>query len=230
MILRKSSKEVNPTVHLKIDDRAIDRIGDDCPEKYFKFVGIRIDEHLTWQAQINHVRAKLASANFALAKIKNLLPLPARLTIYNSLFKSHLEYGLICWGGVKKSLLKPLFQIQKKCVRNVAAAQYRAHSNPIFKELSILKMHDLYEWQIASLGFKIIKKQCPQSSDSLFERLKGNRTNAFLISIPLSKKLETFPSCKVPKIWNSFITGLKSSCDFDMLKTNFKALKFSEYC
>ena len=69
----------------------MERIGDDCKTKYFKFVGIHLDEHLTWLYQINHVHAKLASGNYAIAQSKIFIPLHVRKTIYNSLFKSHLR-------------------------------------------------------------------------------------------------------------------------------------------
>ena len=53
---------------LFIGSEKIERIGSDCEEKYFKFVGHRIDEFLTWDHQINHVQNKLASANFSISR------------------------------------------------------------------------------------------------------------------------------------------------------------------
>ena len=44
---------------LKIGDEVIERIGTNCKETYFKFVGHRLDEFLTWQYHINHVHGKL---------------------------------------------------------------------------------------------------------------------------------------------------------------------------
>ena len=54
---------------LSIENEEIKRIGEGCKEKFFKFVGVHLDEHLTWQYHVNHVRGKAASANYALSKI-----------------------------------------------------------------------------------------------------------------------------------------------------------------
>ena len=97
ILFRKSGVSVNlDNVLLKIGDKIIERRGEDCEDKYFKFVGILLDENLSWVHHLNHIRGKLSSANYAIAKVKNLLPKKIKLNIYNSLFRSHLEYSLLC--------------------------------------------------------------------------------------------------------------------------------------
>ena len=92
MLFREKKMKVNfDQLNLKIDDVPIERIGDDCDTKFFKFVGLHLDEHLSWAYQLNHIQAKLASGNYAINQIKNTLPPSIRKLIYNSLFRSHLE-------------------------------------------------------------------------------------------------------------------------------------------
>ena len=81
---------------LKIGNQILERIGTDFTNKYFKFVGLKIDEFLNWDYQISN---KIASSIFALNQIKNILPLNIRLLVYNALVRSHSEYGIITWGG-----------------------------------------------------------------------------------------------------------------------------------
>jgi len=76
-------------------------------KKYFKFVGLKLDEFLNWDFQIEHISNKIASSIFALSQIKNILPLNIRLLVYNSLVRPHIEYGIVTWGGVKN------FKLQK---------------------------------------------------------------------------------------------------------------------
>ena len=49
------------------------------------------------QNKINHVCSKISSATFALRSIKHILPINIRKIIYDSLIKSHLEYGILTW-------------------------------------------------------------------------------------------------------------------------------------
>ena len=67
--------------------------------KYFKFVGLKLEEFLNWDFQIEHVSNKIASSIFALSQIKNILPLNIRLLVYNSLVRPHIEYGLLRGEG-----------------------------------------------------------------------------------------------------------------------------------
>ena len=65
----------------------IERIGEDCNTKSFKFLGTLIDDQLTWSHHLSSLKNKLNSANFVLAQVKNILPLFARKSIYESLAK-----------------------------------------------------------------------------------------------------------------------------------------------
>ena len=107
VLLRSKNMNVDfSNLSLKIGDQNIERIGEDCVTKSFKFVGLHLDEYLSWNHQINHVYSKLSSGNYAIAQSKNFLPLKIRKTLYNSLFRSHLDYGLLGWGNVASSKLK----------------------------------------------------------------------------------------------------------------------------
>ena len=130
-------------IQLKLGEEQIERIGSECTNKYFKFVGLYLDEHLTWDHQVQHVHNKLSSGNYAINSAKNFLPLHIRKNIYNSLFRSHLEYGILAWGGIPKNKLKGIIGIQKKCVRNVANKKRLSHTDPIFSSLKIFKFTDL---------------------------------------------------------------------------------------
>ena len=78
---------------LKIENETIDRIGAGCEEESFKFVGILLDEFLSWEFHARKIRIKVSGAVYALSKLKSILPNNIKYLIYNSLFRSHIEYG-----------------------------------------------------------------------------------------------------------------------------------------
>ena len=94
----------------------IERICEDCKIKDFKFIRTLIDDQLTWSYHLSSLKNKLNSANFALAQVKNCLPLFARKTIYESLAKSHLNFSNIIYGACKQTYVNRLEQVQKKLV------------------------------------------------------------------------------------------------------------------
>ena len=217
-------------LNLHIGQEKIERIGDTCKDKFFKFVGIRLDEHLTWSHQINHVHSKLASGNFAIAQTKNFLPKRIRMTIYNSLFRSHMEFGILAWGGVSQSKLEKITKLQKKCVRNVAGKGFNSHTDPIFSTLGILKFSDIFQYNSSIFMHKYINNKLPESFLDFFTPFSNpNRTHSFKTSLAKKKFLENFPSFFLPVIWNSNSLSLKATTNLGSFKNNLKQLMLGAY-
>ena len=80
ILFRKKNMPVNfSSLTLKIGEEIVERIGSECPTKFFKFVGHHLDEFLTWEQHINYVHGKLASGNYGINAAKNFLPKHIRL-------------------------------------------------------------------------------------------------------------------------------------------------------
>ena len=67
------------------------------------------------------------------------IPLNIKRLIYFALCESHLSYGNSFWSKAKQLIVNPLQILQKKIVRNLVAAKYNSHTEPIIKSLEILK-------------------------------------------------------------------------------------------
>ena len=78
-----------------------------------KFLGIIIDDKLTWNPQIQYLRRKLSSSIGILNRIKDSIPISLHKNLYHTLFESHLCYGITSWGGVSESKLRPLLKSKK---------------------------------------------------------------------------------------------------------------------
>ena len=55
-----------------------------------KYLGIQIDERLTWKQQNNHVAFKLNKANAMLSKLRHVLDTKTLRSVYYALFELHL--------------------------------------------------------------------------------------------------------------------------------------------
>ena len=117
-----------------------------------KFLGVLVDEKLTWTYQISAIKAKMSRYVGTMYKLKNILPLKARLMIYNSLVQSHLNYCSLIWGTSSKSNIEKLFTTQKKAIRAIMPGYVNyfytdgilpAHTKPFFKEANILTVHNI---------------------------------------------------------------------------------------
>ena len=85
VIRLKQRKWIFDLLNLEINGMALQRIGEGCPEKSTKFLGIYLDEFITWKAHLSHVNRKQPRA---LLTIKQKHPPPPLRYIKSSLFCS----------------------------------------------------------------------------------------------------------------------------------------------
>ena len=215
---------------LKIGGETIDQIGANMPEKNFKFLGHVIDEHLSWVDHIRSVQNKISCGNYLLARTKNFLPSTIRLTLYNSLIRPHLDYGVLAWGGVGVSKLKPLITIQKKAIRNVAGKPSNAHTSPLFSSCEVLKFNDLYKLNSAIFMYKYTNNLLPKSFNNMFIPCNPpNRTNSYKIIKSRISYLDQFPTAYLPRNWNCLSWSLKNSNSLSIFKRTFISNLLSVY-
>ena len=82
-----------------------------------KFLGIIIDNKLTWLPHVENLHKKLKSATGTIRRIRHNIPKENYKSLYFSLFESHMNYGITLFGGIGKTHLDRLFRVQKHCVR-----------------------------------------------------------------------------------------------------------------
>ncbi len=92
-----------------------------------------------------------------LKQVKTLPPLKIKLALYNSLILSHINYGILTWGLASDRILK----LQKKAVRIISLSKYNAHTYPLFKELKLLKVMDIYKLNEFKFYHKYINNKLP---------------------------------------------------------------------
>ena len=91
--------------------------------------------------------------------------------LYQSLIEPYLNYCCIVWANpVKNTALESLFQLQKRSVRIICFAEFRAHTLPLFKQLSILSIYNLCLTQILIYVYKSINLLLPRHIINYFIR------------------------------------------------------------
>ena len=217
-------------LNLSIENEEIERIGEDCKEKFFKFVGVHLDEHLTWQYHINHVRGKAASANYALSKLRNLLPMNVKYTIYNSLFRSHIEFNILCWGRSQYKDIHKITTLQKRAVRYIANLKYNSHTGIYFKKLNILKFNDLVKLNQANFMYRYVYNKLPSSFDNFFDKLNNfNRSLSFVLPKINKNEHKLLPSFALIKTWNDVSLDLRRKKSLNSFKKHFSSALLENY-
>ena len=124
-----------------------------------KFLGLYIDENLTWRHHIDKIQTKLNSSIYAINSMKNFLPHYALRTLYQTLVESHLTYGIQLWGN--SSHCDKLFKTQKRALRYIYKKPRISHTDPLFKKSKIMKLPDIYHVHTALFMRDIKNKRLP---------------------------------------------------------------------
>ena len=141
-----------------------------------KFLGVIIDEKLTWKDHISLVRSKLAKTVGILYRVRHLLNRSALLILYCSLFLPYLTYCAEIWGNTYKSNTQCIFLLQKKIVRIVYGANFKDHTNVIFQDLIFLKFCDLVKLKTCEMMYRAFNKTLPVNLNNTFSLLFVNQT------------------------------------------------------
>ena len=109
---------------------------------HVNFLGVLLDETLSWRSHLAELSRKLARSVGIFYKLRHCVPLDTLISIYYALFYPFLTYGIVVWGARYENLLKPVLTAQKKVIRAVTFSEPTAHSSPLFSDLKILKLSD----------------------------------------------------------------------------------------
>ena len=133
MIFRKPQKQI------KLPIVKINGIQIECVDS-FNFLGVMIDKNLTWKNLLNKVSNKIVRIIGIMNKLKFTLPQNILINIHNSLIIPLINYCIRLWGSVNNRVSK----LQKRAVRIISKEFRLSHTDPIFKELNLLKINDIY--------------------------------------------------------------------------------------
>ena len=104
----------------------------------------------------------------------------------------YLYYCNLAWGGTYKANLQIIIILQKRALRIVIKSTYDANSSPIFKELKLLKFHDIRSFQlVVFFMFSLKNSTLPSKFNNLFlinsQIHNYNTRNAHSFRLPLCR-------------------------------------------
>ena len=164
IVFRPPKRSLNQIIILKLNGTKI------YESLKIKYLGVLLDPYLRWNHHINELTKKLNCAIGMIYKIRNDCTQQVLVSLYYSLFHSHLSYCLSIWGTSNDVYLSKLTVLQKKIIRSITLSDFNAHSSPLMKRIKILKVKDLYNQKIMSLMWDFDHNKLPLSLSILFTR------------------------------------------------------------
>ena len=183
IIFRKKNKHI-PKFKIKLNGIKLQ------PKNEIKYLGLIFDYHLSFEKHIQIMNAKLKRANNLLAISRHYLPPNLLKQIYYSQFHSHITYGCQLWG-FKPNRISTTFILQKKAIRLISFANKDAHTDPLFKDLEILKLNDVITSNNILFVHKTLNGNSPNHFDNFFSKVQRqhnyntSRNTRSIYSIPI---------------------------------------------
>ena len=146
ILFRSKHKNITKNMNFRISGQKINII---CKTKY---LGLILDEHLTFKYHLENLKLKLNKANCLLSKIRYFVKLLLLRTIYYALFDTHLRYGCQIWGQNQSKIVEAIKKTQNKL--NFKGS--RESVDYLYKESKIVKLKNI-----------IIKANCQLVYDQL---------------------------------------------------------------
>ena len=111
-------------------------------------MGVYLDDKLSFKNHIKYVTTKISKHAGILYKIRDQIPFSTRLDYYFAFIYPYINYNIIIWGSTFPTNLDPLVLQQKRIIRIILDAGYRENTGPLFKRSNLLKIGDVYRYNL----------------------------------------------------------------------------------
>lgn len=233
MIFSPKSPPVLPSnLTVMINNIPLSQAGNNYNNKSVKFLGITLEENLSWSTHIGKLCNKISRSIFILNRLKRLFPFHILRTLYFALVHCHLIYGIHIWGN--SSHVNKLFKLQKKAIRIINKAPYNCHTDPLFHANLILKIKDIYHLQASVFMHDYKNHRLPTAFNGFFQDLPdSHRTTRQANNIYIKRSRTNFssnlPFKNIPHIWNNLNVSTKTITNRNQFKNKLKRDHFSTY-
>ena len=201
MLITHSRAEINNEI--KISQHTLKRVN------VAKFLGIFIDEKLTFKRHTEYICKKLSKSNGIIYRVSQYLPLHVLRILYFSFILPYLNYCITTWGNCSLSHLNRVTSIQKRALKTILRGN--VHD-------TILTFHNLYKYNCLVNFYKAYRMGIPSFFHDSIVNLEPThehvtrRVGQNNINIPLYLKSRCqqsflFNACK---FWNELPAHIKS--------------------
>jgi hypothetical protein len=153
IIFRKPSSTIILPKKLAFQNEYIGRVAS-C-----KFLGLKMNEHLTWDDHVDDVLKGLTPLIGILYRFRNQLPVNYIKSLYYALIYSRLTYLVPIWGNCKKNKLKEIQTVQNKAIKSLYGYHHLTPTRTIYRDTQLMPftlikifLSDLYMYNVINVG------------------------------------------------------------------------------
>ena len=132
-----------------------------------KYLGILVDK-VSWNKETDDICTKLARANGILSKLHHFVSKKTCVSVCFSLFYSHVLHGCLVWSCSTRRNIDQIIKLQKRCIRIITYSEFTEHAGPLFSEIKLLKVEDIFSLTKLLFMFDFVNKNVPEELKTIF--------------------------------------------------------------
>ena len=211
IIFQPTQKKSMYEILLLLDDRLITQ------KKQIKFLGVLLDENLSWKPHINYVCKKVSKSIGVIYRARFNLSKSTKLSLYYTLIYPYLIYCNTIWSSTYVSNLKRLQILQKRIVRLLTSSSFLAHTAPLFKKLKILDINRINSFCTGLFMYSYHNKLLPPpflnlfSTSNQFHNYNTRNADTYRSHACRTNIKQFTMLSRGPKLWNSLPDTVKNA-------------------
>ena len=135
-----------------------------------RFLGVIIDENLTWKNHIDAISKNISRNIGMLTKLKHFVLENILYSLYCTLILPYINYGVLIWGNTCKTYLDKIFKLQKLATGTISNSHYRSHTGPLVSKFNILNVHDTFKFNLGIFMYRHHSNQLPPILSTYFTK------------------------------------------------------------
>ena len=112
-----------------------------------KFLGVYLDENISWKHHINIVSTKVCKSIGILYRTRCILSKFLRKQLYFSFINCYLNYANIAWASTNKSKLQALYRHQKHAARIINFKDKFTSAKPLLEQINAMTVYEMNIFQ-----------------------------------------------------------------------------------
>ena len=181
-----------------------------------KFLGMLLDENMTWRNHIASIESKDSKNLGILYKARTYLNLNSTKQLYFSFIHSYLSYGNIYSASTNKSNLNTLHRQQKHASRIIYLKDKYIHANPLLTKLNALNLYQLHVYQVLLFMHKVKNNSIPNVfiNSHKYNTKKCEYINHFINHFFKTKCSQIYITFRGPHLWNYLVPNQMQSLPY----------------
>ena len=195
-----------------------------------KFLGVIIDDRLSWIHHIDHICKKISKSIGILYKLRKFFNTKNMIDMYYCFVYPYLQYCNEVWGNAYATHLNRLKLLQKRAIRIIAKVDRLHHTDDLYSKLGILKFHMINDYMTGHIMYKAFMNTLPPPVQGIFTKNEsihsyGTRQQSdFHLPRVKSNLLKKTIAFRGVHVWKHIRNNLDHKCSFVCFKRRLKKL------